>query len=738
MQNSSRIDKTGSEKPFFLFYPAVLEWMEYKFFLQKDNLFLWVPVCFACGVGVYFSLSFEPPIILSVFMLCFWSAIHLLIRPIKKVNIWGQTCVMLSFIIFLVFAGFTAATMRTNNIYTPVLSKKIGPVTVSGHIIAIEKMEEGDGSRITLSSLTIEKLSPEKTPRKIRLRLRADDNVEIGQSIKALALLNPPSPPLFPDGFNFRRYLYFQGIGAVGFIYSAPEITEQARSNAWDIEPIRHYIAARIIEFLTPRQASIALALIVGQKKALSDDDAQAIRDAGLAHMLAISGLHVGLVASALFFFIRLAMVMIPNLALRVSVKKVAAVFALCGAIFYMLIAGSTIPTQRAVMMTAIVFLAIIIDRSPISLRLVALSALVILIIAPESLMSASFHMSFAAVTCLIYFYEVTRKFWMEWYKKRGWYRKFLLYFISVCMTTLIASIATAPFALYHFGQVSYLGSLSNFVAVPLLAFIIMPFALLSLISMPFGLDYWPLQLVGIGTKYILDISYWAASLPDAVIYTSAWGFLPFVILVLSTLFMILWKGIGKLCAVPLIVLSMVMLHNQVYPDILVSSSHKLFGFKDRDSALYVSTRRREKFVLKNWERFYGLEEKSAQRLLYKGSQKELRDFHSCGDGGCRFVIAGHNVSFIRRAYIQDQECGWANIIISIQPMARNYKRKNHCKAQVIIDKFDSWQNGAYAVWVTSEKVTVRNVAETTSNRPWSAYPPKPKNRHFEKKHENK
>ncbi|PCJ01215.1 MAG: hypothetical protein COB14_04000 [Alphaproteobacteria bacterium] len=128
-----------------------------------------------------------------------------------------------------------------------------------------------------------------------------------------------------------------------------------------------------------------------------------------------------------------------------------------------------------------------------------ALSALVVLVIAPESLMSASFHMSFAAVICLIYFYEVTRKFWMSWYKKRGWHRKFLLYFISVCMTTLIASFATAPFALYHFGQVSYLGSLANFVAVPLLAFLIMPFALLSLIAMPFGLDYWPLQIVGLG-----------------------------------------------------------------------------------------------------------------------------------------------------------------------------------------------------------------------------------------------
>lgn len=728
MQIASRIDQTEGNTPFSLQVSFVSEWLEYKFFVQKENLFLWVPVFFACGVALYFSLPFEPPVVLSVFAMCFWLAVHLLIRPIGARNILGKSVVTASFIVLLVFSGFAAATLRTANIATPVIAKKIGPVTVSGTVLLIEKMEEGDGSRVTLSNLSIEKLSPAQTPRKIRLRLRKDGNVTIGQHIKVLALLNPPSPPLFPDGFNFRRYLYFQSIGAVGFIYNEPEILLEGRARFWDIEPLRHNIATRITQSLNAKQASVALALIVGQKNALSDEDRSAIRDAGLAHMLAISGLHVGLVASVLFFFLRLALVVIPNFALRYPVKKMAAVFALCGAAFYMLLAGATIPTQRAVMMIAIVFLAIIIDRSPISLRLVALSALIVLMIAPESLMSASFHMSFAAVTCLIYFYEVTRKFWMSWYKKRGWHRKFLLYFISVCMTTLIASFATAPFALYHFGQVSYLGSLANFVAVPLLAFLIMPFALLSLIAMPFGLDYWPLQIVGLGIRYILEISYWAASLPAAVIHVGSWGFPSFVILVLSALFMVLWKGWGKLCAVPFIVFAVVLIQAQVQPDILISSSHKLFGFKDGAGDLYVSTRRRERFVLKNWERFYGLEKKSAQLLPHKGAKKDTNGFYSCGADGCRFIINGQNISFIRNPYIQNDECGWADIMISTKPIEKIYKRKNHCKARLIIDKFDSWRNGAHAIWIGSDgKARIENVAETTSNRPWSAYPPKPK-----------
>ncbi len=654
---------------------------------------------------------------------CFWLSVHILIRPLKSTHRFGHLLVFSSFTFLLFVSGFLSATVRTHTISTPVLAKKMRAVDVIGTVLSIEKMEEGDGSRVILSDLQIERLEPADTPRKVRLRLRADGDVVVGQRIKALALLNPPSPPLLPGAFDFRRYLYFQSVGAVGFIYNAPEILNSDRVRWAGIESLRHSVAGRITDALDSNPASIALALVVGQKNSLSDEDRQAVRDAGLAHMLAISGLHVGLASGVLFFFLRLLLVCIPGFALYYPAKKIAAVFALCGAFFYMLMAGATIPTQRAVLMIAIVFLAIILDRSPISLRLVAFSALVILIIAPESLVSASFHMSFAAVTCLIYFYEVTRRFWIEQYKEKGWYRKILLYFVGVCMTTIIASIATAPFALYHFGQVSYLGSLANLVAVPLLAFIIMPFALLSLIVMPLGLEHWPLQIVGLGTHYILEISYWAASLPLAVIRTPAWGFVSFALLVLASLFMILWKGWGKVFALPFMAVSFLLAYNQVRPNILVASSHKLFAFKQVGRPeLLVSSRRHERFVLKNWEKYYGLEEKSSDVLPYKGAEQGEDNFYRCGEAGCRMIMAGHNVSFIRQPHIQNEECAWADIIISVEPMIMDYNQKNRCKAEFVIDKFDSWENGAYALWVGQGGVKVEHVAETTSNRPWSAY----------------
>ncbi len=686
-------------------------------YLQKENLFLWLPVFFACGIAIYFSLGFEPPLILSIFAWGFVLAIYLLVRPIKDKSISGYITVSFTFLAVLIMLGFLAANVRTNIIATPMIEKKLAPVNVTGKIISIEKMEEGTGSRLVLSDLDIEKLAPDQIPRKIRLHLRADNgDIKIGQRIKVLAALNPPSAPIIPDGFDFRRYLYFQGIGAVGFIYNTPKIISDIDSQRMGIESLRYHIAQKIINNLTPEQASVALALIVGQKNALSEEDKQVLRDAGLAHMLAISGLHVGFVAGALFFFSRLVLSCFTNFALRYSIKNIAAIIAFCGAVFYMVLAGSTVPTQRAVLMIGIVFLAIILNRSPISLRLVAFAALVVLIIAPESLLSASFHMSFAAVICLIYFYEVTRKYWMKYNAQSGWYHKILLYFIGVCMTTIIASIATAPFALYHFGQVSYLGSLANFVAVPLLAFMILPFALLSLIFMIFGMEHYPLQIVGLGIDYMLDIAYWAASLPNAVIRIPAWEFGSFIIFVLSALFMILWKGWGKVLALPFMAWSVVSAQNYVYPDILVASSYKLFAFKQEDGDLYVSTRQSERFVRENWEKYYGLEPKSSKLLPYKGGERDISDFYSCGELGCRFEIKGRKISFIRHFYIQSQECAWADIIISTPPM------KINCNAKIVIDKFDSWKNGAHAIWINDYGIKIKNVAQKTSNRPWAAY----------------
>jgi len=702
--------------------------------LQKPNLFLWIPVIFACGIGTYFAFPFELPLILAGFFL------------VLAISLYSFAGVLKLFIsVLLIYtAGFGTASYRTHCVSTPIISKKMSAVDITGHIRQIEKLNKGQGSRLILDVLSIEDLPTDETPLRIRLTLRKDKNVRVGQHVRLLAGLNPPSEPLIPGGFDFRRYLYFQKIGAVGFVYNEPEVLPGDSSGdfsliaSWNgfVESLRQRTELRIYNVLPPNQAAIAAALLVGKKNAIAKDDQQAMRDGGLAHMLAISGLHVGIFSGTLFFILRFIMACIPALALHYPIKKIAAVIAVIGAVFYMFMAGTTVPTQRSVLMIAIVFLAIILDRSPISLRLVSASALAVLAFRPESLLSVSFQMSFAAVTCLIYFYSVTRQLWINLYSQTTLLKKASLYFIGICVTTIIASIATAPFALYHFGQVSFIGSSANLVAVPLFGFIIMPLALISLLLMPLGLDALPLDLMGQGIEGMLDVSYWAASLPYAIVRNAMWPFSAFILINAATLFIMLWKGLGKIIAIPFLILGLALTQSAVMPDILIAGSHKLFMFREEnskgDTSLLTSSRRNDRFVLKNWEKLYGLPEKSARLLDYKGTGKGgEHTSYQCGEQGCRFTIKNKNISFVRSAYILNEECSWAHLVISVEPIPNELQ----CKAPYMVDKFDTWKNGTHAIWLTRKspsypEIEIKTIAHSQGKRPWTKFNNEPNDKY--------
>jgi competence protein ComEC len=485
-----------------------------EYAVQKKQLFIWAPVFLALGIGFYFSLPAEPPMVPGFFALIISSGGLFLFRH--------RTAAL---IVFLVVLGFLAAQLRTHIVHTPVLQKELSPVMVEGIIDAVEDFGDTEGSRLILSHPVIEDLLPEQTPRKIRLKVRKDHGLLAGQRVRMLAGLNAPSAPVAPGGFDFQRHLYFQGIGAVGFSFKEPEIIADVPAHSFDhfIEKQRQSIASRIEAGMKYPEAAVAIALTVGRMTAIEREEQELWRDSGLAHALSISGLHVGMFSGIVFFFFRLVMVLIPGFALRYPVKKIAAVIAMAGACYYMFLAGATIPTQRSVLMTGIVLLAITLDRSPISLRLVSFTAFAVLLFFPESLLSASFQMSFAAVTCLILFYDWLRPWWSEWHRQAGFIRRVLLYFVSVCLTTLVASAATAPLGLFHFQQFATYGLLGNLLGVPIMAFIIMPAIVAVFFLIPLHLEFlafYPLQL---GIDWTIDIVHWVALLPHADIHAASW-----------------------------------------------------------------------------------------------------------------------------------------------------------------------------------------------------------------------
>lgn len=676
-------------------------WLYNELQAQRPYLFLWTPLFVACGIGVYFTLPVEPPFILGAIaflttLSCFILGMH------TKAHIP-------LLLMCLVTLGFTAVQIRTNIAHTDFVPRDEQTRYIKGTITTIEDM--GKDSRITLSDLTIEDIEEDKTPRHIRLRLREDDNVQIGQKISALARLHKPSAPVLPGGFDFRRHMYFEGIGAVGFIFNEPEIIETPVNKSFKstIESLRHKIAQTIEQNVQYPQAGIAIALTTGRKTAIDNDTNEAMRAAGLAHMLAISGLHVGLFSGTIFFIVRLIMALIPGFALHHPIKKYAAVIAIICAIFYALLAGMNIPTQRALLMVTMAFIAILLDRSPISLRLVTFAALSVLLLFPESILSASFHMSFAAVVCLIVFYDRIRPLWSAMHRKAGVMRRIALYFIGVSMTTVIASLATAPFALYHFHQMATYSILANFIAVPILGFIIMPCIILTLFLMPLGLSAIPLLIIQRGITAILDIATWTTSLPHSVLHMAQWPLSALLCITLGTLFLFLWRGRLALFGFLPILISIPLIAATPKPDILISPDMDLIGVYDQQT-LYISDKRKNRFAREIWLESLGLTEDAAQSWPKEHSQDV--DFIHCDTAACRMTVKDKKISHIKANTVMDEECNWADIAISYAPLW-------DCKSGIRIDRGRTKKHGAYSIYL-SNTMTVRKADQITGHRPWT------------------
>jgi len=701
-------------KPEFLsapLYGQALAFVRTELEAQKGRLFLWLPFFLACGIGVYFALPLELPFLLPLMVwLALLSVTVLVWGALDPEGTSGFVLRSVLMICVVISTGFLTAQWHTKSVYTPVLQKKLGPVDVVGTIEAIEDFGDSEGVRVILSGLQVEDLAQADTPRKVRLRLRAEGNIRVGQRIKALAMLHSPSRPVVPGGFDFRRYLYFQGIGAVGFIFRAPEVLQDSAGGIRHIiETFRHGIAQRIEQSMSYPEAGIAMALMIGRRGAIADEDQQAMRDAGLAHMLAISGLHVGLVAGAIFFAARFMLALVPALALGHPIKKYAAGVAMLAAFIYMLLAGATVPTQRAMMMTGVVLLAVMLDRSAISIRLVAFAAAVILFFFPESLTGASFQLSFAAVTALVLFYDALRSRLSGWYRRADFVKRCALYFLGIVITTLVASTAIAPFALYHFQHMAVYDLPANIMAGPVMAFVIMPFAIISFLLMPFGLEALPLSVMGAGISGVLEVAHSVSSWPMATYNPPAWPFATLLLGVIGAYVLAMWKGRLRYIGLGIAAAGVMLIGGQAPYSLLVSDTGKLMAVYDGRS-LSVSQGRSEKFVRENWARYYGVAEEAVKVWPQEGAQGAV----TCGEQGCRIALDGTKLSVIYHRKELPEACAWADVILSPVPLP-----ERQCPQAKIIDMFDMRDNGTHGLRFGEGRFVVETAAGLRGDRTW-------------------
>ncbi|KQT48713.1 hypothetical protein ASG43_07560 [Aureimonas sp. Leaf454] len=452
------------------------------------------------------------------------------------------------------------------------------------------------------------------------------ETIPVGGRFAGLVRLRAPSGPAMPGAYDFAFASFFEGRGANGFALGAPEpSTEIPRSLTVSekLVRLRLSVSDRIRDVIGGGAGAVAAALMTGERSGIPDDIDDALRATGLSHVLSISGLHMALVAGFAMMLVRGLLASFPRAALHLPIKKIAAAAALVVATAYLVLSGSNVATDRSFVMLSIMLVAILVDRSALTLRNVGLAAVLVLLTSPHAVLTASFQMSFAATTALVGIYGLMsrrRDDDQEPSRRPGRIRAVLLFFGGLAASSAIAGLATAPFAAYHFQRMAPYGVVANLVALPVFSFWIMPLALISAILMPFGLDAVFLVLMGKGLDFVFLVATTLAShLPDS----------PSGRLTSSGLVVISGSLlVGCLCAsrlrwlsLPLALVGLLLLPDRGRtPELLVFEDGKEVAAIDADGTLHPLRKRPNAFVFAQWTRAFP---PSAQ------SQSEVHDARS-------------------------------------------------------------------------------------------------------------
>lgn len=639
---------------------------------ERERWLLWLPVALGCGVAAYFSLPVEPPVLAGAAAATLGLGAAALARRAGRRGGSGLGRALLAGLA-ATLAGFALAGARLEAVRAPVLAYE-GTFEVTGRIVALEP--RANGLRLLLDEPTLGRrspgaaLPPGATPRRVRVNLqRGGEGLGPGDRIRIRARLQPPAPPVLPGGFDYARQAYFEGLGAVGYAMGAPERLEAGEGRGGlevRVAALRARIARRMAEILPGTTGAVAGALIAGVRAGIDDATWRDLQASGLAHIISISGLHMTMVAGTVFGAARWGLALFPWLALRVRVHKPAAVLAFAAAGFYFLLAGATVPTQRSFLMLGAVLLAVLVDRNPFSLRVLAWAALVVLAIRPEALVGASFQLSFAAVLALMAAFEAVRlrreaadEHAVEAEPGLPW--RAARYVLGVAATTVIAGGATAPFTAYHFQNVTTFGVLANLLAVPLTTFLVMPAGLLGLALMPLGLDEPAFRLMGLGVDGMLEIARLTAALPGAAVALRQWPAAALALFAAGGLWLALWRRPWRLWGVAPCALAglLAVLHRP--PELLVDAGLGMAARPAPDGRVLLLEWERDGRRREGWLRALGAPDGAVRGPVRGGTVGDV----ACDREGCVVEVGPWRVALARTAGAAVEDCALVDLTLA-------------------------------------------------------------------------
>lgn len=666
---------------------------------ERGRFVPWLPVCMGAGVLAYFTLRAEPEwwIGPAAAALCFCLAL------LSSRSFGGR---VVSFALLAGALGFLSAQFATWRA-SPMPELPAKAVVMTGTVYAVDVLPEG--RRLVLDQVRLGESEP--IARRLRVRLKRGDRTEVtaGDLVQVRAVMRPPMAPPYPGGWDMQRDAYFSGLGGGGTALNPVVVLEHRAPwglAGW-VQRVRDEVARRVMAAVPGPPGAIAATFLTGSTLAIPQQDREAFRDSGLAHLLAVAGLHIGLVMALVFGATRLLLACWEWAALHWPTKAIAASVALFAGALYMLMAGAHVPVMRSFAMACLVTLGLVVGRRALSLRGLALAALALMTFAPQEVVGVSFQMSFAAVLALISGYEVLRPVLARLHGD-AWWRPGASHLAALVLTSLLAGTASAPYGAYHFGHVQLYFIAANLVAVPLTAIGVMPFGLLGLALMPLGLEALALVPMGWAVQGVLWIGRTVSSWPEAtraVPHLPAWGLAVFS---LGLAWLGLWRTRWRLLGLAPMAIGLLSPLAAPPPDLLVSSDARLIAVRSGGSYFVQKRSGAPKFVLEAWGNH-----------LASGPLLPLRDG---APGFCSRTECRLGSVLLLRDGARASDCTGVALLVSAEPA------RGECPREVpLLDRFTVWRDGAHAVWLEGGGVRVLSDRSARGARPWVPPLPRPR-----------
>jgi competence protein ComEC len=665
----------------------------------------WLAIAFGCGIVVYFSVDQEPAP---------WAAGALVVATIAAAVLFRHRPAAFSAAVGVaaVAAGFAVATTKRAIIAHPVLAAPAWNVEIGGFVEAREERERSDRITVRVHDIAAPRLH--ETLERVRVSVRRGTAPAVGSFVAFKARLSPPLEPLRPGGYDFARDMYFQRIGASGFVLGrirtleAPHPPTLWLRYAAAIDGMREAIDKRIRAVVPGDKGAIASALITGKRDALSTPVFDAMYVSGIGHVLSISGYHMAVVVAIVFFVMRASLALVPGVS-RYPIKKWAAVVALAVATFYLLLSGAEVATQRSYIMIAIVLVGVMIDRATVTFRTLTVAALGVMLFAPEAVVHPSFQMSFAATLALVASYQKGLH-WMTAGADTALGARIALWGLAWIVGSLIVSLmagtATLPYAAYHFHRLGPYGALTNLLTMPVISIVVMPAGILGVVALPFGLDSWCWQAMGLGLDWMIYIALWVTSLPGAFGRTAAFGTGALLVCTLGLVLLCLLKTPLRLVGVFLIGIAIVMMIRTPRPDVLIAADGSAVAIRGENGRLAVVKSGSDVFAVREWL--------AADADARNPKDSSIGQGFRCDEAGCVGRLRdGALVAIAKTIAAFEEDCRRAALVVSARAAPRG------C-GTLLVDRPVWRRTGAMTLRRAGEGFEITPTRPNGYDRPWA------------------